>query len=408
VHSHLADHAYTNDKKSAARLKSPLPDTHDTLAHLVDGRALHTPTGRRPSFADVLTKAAQDDADSDGEGSQTEEGESDEGSSLTRKLAETAVSVREMSKQLGRALVKTNVNSILIITKARDNQLIKLTREMAIWIMTSMKGGRERGVVVYVDAQLKKSKRFDAAGIERDHPQLFKPFFRRFSRRNSSSSLSSELSELKRHGSLKTPRTVPPSPSRSHSDLHDEEGLGQGQLRYWTPAMCTKSPHLFDFVITLGGDGTVLFASWLFQRVVPPILPFALGSLGFLTCFDFSNFRTVLNTVVNQGVRVNLRMRFTCTVFRAVEVPETQRRAMRSGKTGEIYMADLESGDWDAIESGGNIKNRGSSENLDKDREVLCFSTRPVEEFEVINDLVVDRGPSPYVSLLELFGQWRG
>jgi NAD+ kinase len=34
----------------------------------------------------------------------------------------------------------------------------------------------------------------------------------------------------------------------------------------------------------------------------------------------------------------------------------------------------------------------------------MCFTTRPVESFEVLNDLVVDRGPSPYVSLLELFG----
>ncbi|CEH17828.1 atp-nad kinase [Ceraceosorus bombacis] len=39
-----------------------------------------------------------------------------------------------------------------------------------------------------------------------------------------------------------------------------------------------------------------------------------------------------------------------------------------------------------------------------KDKEVMCFTTRPVETFEVLNDLVVDRGPSPYVSLLEVFG----
>jgi NAD kinase len=37
----------------------------------------------------------------------------------------------------------------------------------------------------------------------------------------------------------------------------------EGQLRYWTGEMCSSQPHLFDFVITLGGDGTVLFTSWL-------------------------------------------------------------------------------------------------------------------------------------------------
>ena len=43
----------------------------------------------------------------------------------------------------------------------------------------------------------------------------------------------------------------------------DGSGSGEGQLRYWTPEMCSNTPQLFDFVITLGGDGTVLFTSWL-------------------------------------------------------------------------------------------------------------------------------------------------
>ena len=150
----------------------------------------------------------------------------------------------------------------------------------------------------------------------------------------------------------------------------------------------------------------MLFSSWLFQKIVPPIIPFALGSLGFLTNFDYARFRKVLETVYNEGVRVNLRMRFNCTVYRAVE--DGRRRAVRSGKTGEIYMKDLEHGQWDAIESGGRRpRDPDGNENSTtaSDKEVLCFSTRPVEQFEVINDLVVDRGPSPYVSLLELFGE---
>lgn len=77
-------------------------------------------------------------------------------SSLTRQLAETAVGVREMSKQLGassyfdvgvenyladlcvsigRARVHSKINNVLVITKARDNRLIKLTRELALMLM---------------------------------------------------------------------------------------------------------------------------------------------------------------------------------------------------------------------------------------------------------------------------------
>ena len=40
-----------------------------------------------------------------------------------------------------------------------------------------------------------------------------------------------------------------------------------------------------DLVITIGGDGLLLFASSLFPQSCPPILPIAGGSLGFLTSF---------------------------------------------------------------------------------------------------------------------------
>ena len=45
-----------------------------------------------------------------------------------------------------------------------------------------------------------------------------------------------------------------------------------------------------DFVVCLGGDGTLLYASSLFQQSVPPIMAFHLGSLGFLTPFKFEDF----------------------------------------------------------------------------------------------------------------------
>ncbi|KAJ8494554.1 hypothetical protein ONZ45_g13202 [Pleurotus djamor] len=306
------------------------------------------------------------------------------GGSLTRQLAETAVGVREMSKQLGRARVRSNIQNVLVITKARDNRLIKLTRELALYLMLKKRPGQPRGLTVYVDHQLRTSRRFDAEGIERDHPELFVPFPHR---RTSSSSSASSASSVFSHNS------------------HEEHLKNAGQLRYWTSDMCNSSPHLFDFVVTLGGDGTVLFTSWLFQRIVPPVLPFALGSLGFLTNFDFADYQAVMDSAIDSGIRVNLRMRFTCTVYRAVSIGESKRRkAVKKGETGEIMMKNIEKGGWEALE-GGWSGNYGNAEGgKSKDKEIMCFTTRPVETFEVLNDLVVDRGPSPYVSLLELFG----
>ncbi|KAK8853247.1 hypothetical protein IAR55_003949 [Kwoniella newhampshirensis] len=334
--------------------------------------------------------------------------EEEEGGSLTRQLAETAQGVREMSKELGRTRVRSRIQHVLIVTKARDNRLIKLTRELALYLMqkrpaTPTDGNqrvnhesRDRGMVVYVDAQLRTSKRFDAAGMQRDYPNLFQPI----SRRRSSSS-----------ASVNTLSTLSAYPSTASMGEFSRKSRDEGQLRYWTSEMCSNSPHLFDFVVTLGGDGTVLFTSWLFQRIVPPVLPFALGSLGFLTNFDFAQYKQTMDKVVDDGIRVNLRMRFTCTVYRAI-APEEAGMAVdgKGGKKrkaikkpgGEILMSHVDKGGWESLEGPPPVS--GSSENEGKDKEIMCFSTRAVEQFEVLNDLVVDRGPSPYVSLLELFG----
>lgn len=53
-----------------------------------------------------------------------------------------------------------------------------------------------------------------------------------------------------------------------------------------------------DFIICLGGDGTLLYASLLFQQSVPPVMAFHLGSLGFLTPFQFDNFEEQVTNVL--------------------------------------------------------------------------------------------------------------
>ena len=62
--------------------------------------------------------------------------------------------------------------------------------------------------------------------------------------------------------------------------------------RYVKEDLASSSQHQFllcrlhsyvDFVVCLGGDGTILHASSLFQRAIPPVISFSLGSLGFLT-----------------------------------------------------------------------------------------------------------------------------
>lgn len=71
-----------------------------------------------------------------------------------------------------------------------------------------------------------------------------------------------------------------------------------------------------DFIICLGGDGTLLYASLLFQQSVPPVMAFHLGSLGFLTPFQFQNFQDQVTNVLEGHAALTLRSRLRCVIVR--------------------------------------------------------------------------------------------
>ena len=121
---------------------------------------------------------------------------------------------------------------------------------------------------------------------------------------------------------------------------------------------------MFDIVLALGGDGTVLYASWLFQRVVPPVLSFALGSLGFLTKFDFGDYKSVLDDAFHKGLTVSLRLRLEATVMRA------------QNKKGDKERHDL-------------VEERIGEEADDH------HTHYPDGSYDILNDVVLDRGPNP-------------
>ncbi|KAJ3118553.1 NAD(+) kinase [Physocladia obscura] len=91
-------------------------------------------------------------------------------------------------------------------------------------------------------------------------------------------------------------------------------------ISVWDAEYCRTNGKDVDLVVTLGGDGTVLYTSSLFQDRVPPIVPFHLGSLGFLTVFDHKKFETVLGDILEgKPQNLNLRMRLQADVYRKGE-----------------------------------------------------------------------------------------
>ncbi|XP_014504533.1 NAD kinase 2, chloroplastic isoform X2 [Vigna radiata var. radiata] len=138
-------------------------------------------------------------------------------------------------------------------------------------------------------------------------------------------------------------------------DVHDVfariPGFGFVQTFY---SQDTSDLHeKVDFVACLGGDGVILHASNLFREAVPPIVSFNLGSLGFLTSHDFDDYKQDLRQVIHgnntrDGVYITLRMRLRCEIF-------------HKGKA------------------------------------------MPGKVFDILNEVVVDRGSNPYLSKIECY-----
>ena len=82
-------------------------------------------------------------------------------------------------------------------------------------------------------------------------------------------------------------------------------GLVQDKLMTFTESKDDLTDKI-DFVVCLGGDGTLLYASSLFQQSVPPIMAFHLGSLGFLTPFKFEDFRQQVPISSNYSFTINI------------------------------------------------------------------------------------------------------
>uniref|UniRef100_A0A673GH91 NAD(+) kinase n=1 Tax=Sinocyclocheilus rhinocerous TaxID=307959 RepID=A0A673GH91_9TELE len=116
-----------------------------------------------------------------------------------------------------------------------------------------------------------------------------------------------------------------------------------------------------DFIICLGGDGTLLYASSLFQESVPPVMAFHLGSLGFLTPFNFDTFQSQVTQVIEGNAAIILRSRLEVKVVK-------------------------------------EYRENGSVEEMS-----LVTNGNKTMQYQVLNEVVVDRGPSSYLSNVDLF-----
>lgn len=70
-----------------------------------------------------------------------------------------------------------------------------------------------------------------------------------------------------------------------------------------------------DFVIVLGGDGTLLYASRAFRLIDIPILAFNMGRLGFIMELDIDDLETVIKDAAENKLNVKRRMKLTSSIY---------------------------------------------------------------------------------------------
>ncbi|EDO14779.1 hypothetical protein Kpol_370p7 [Vanderwaltozyma polyspora DSM 70294] len=192
---------------------------------------------------------------------------------------------------------------ILIVVKTGDDSLLYLARELVEWILI-----KHPEITLYIEDTLEDSEQLDVKALYKD--------------------------------------------SKCKSQ----------KIQFWNQKWIEENPHVIDLVLTLGGDGTVLFVSSIFQNRVPPVLSFSLGSLGFLTTFTFADFKKDIDVTLQNKLPVNVRMRLLCKVYRKLPTK---------------------------VDPATGKKIRG---------------VKVIYSNNVLNEVTIDRGSSPFLSNLELYG----
>lgn len=185
-----------------------------------------------------------------------------------------------------------------------------------------------------------------------------------------------------------------------------------------------KGDHAPDLICTLGGDGLLMHAGMMFQGPIPPILCVAGGSMGFLTPFHVSEM--VEAVIIALGMISDRSLLCEDSFSRNVKDAATQ-----NGDTTEeinVFPPNMYGYPYEPLDSSSMIPrlpdvslpaagdsnyffSYGRNNNLR-----ICLSIRMRLEcriinregvarsrWNVLNEVVIDRGGSPYLAALECF-----
>jgi len=164
-----------------------------------------------------------------------------------------------------------------------------------------------------------------------------------------------------------------------------------------------------DLICTLGGDGLLMHVSMLFPGPAPPVLSVAGGSLGFLTPFSKAEMCDAIFAAL--GVEIKSSSKQGDIIMAPKSTDETTSPQMSRNSISAVDVT------YD------NVSNNDDEENIVRPKKItfgsqnaICLSMRMRLDcrvinregvvrarFNVLNEVTIDRGSSPYLANLECF-----
>ncbi|CAG0917708.1 unnamed protein product [Notodromas monacha] len=156
------------------------------------------------------------------------------------------------------------------------------------------------------------------------------------------------------------------------------------------------------------------------HQSVPPVMAFHLGSLGFLTPFEFENFQDQVHYVLEGHAALTLRSRLRCIIMRKADEEEPVVPGVTPSNGAKLKESNAD------VAAAGNGSNHHHHHHHHQHLHQHHHNTQhqhhnhgslgkhhthhpakpvapPPNNLLVLNEVVIDRGPSPYLCNIDLF-----
>lgn len=156
-----------------------------------------------------------------------------------------------------------------------------------------------------------------------------------------------------------------------------------------------------DLVCTLGGDGTILRASSLFSHAatVPPILSFAMGTIGFLGEWKFKEYKRAFREVYMSGAS---------DAYANLSFPSPSLTSTPPTSPSDPLDKPLSYADIRGMSMGSNrtarilLRNRLKVGVFGPDGIRINTTSHPGDTY-ALNEVIVHRGSSPHLKIIDVF-----